>query len=156
MDELRKQKLIRRVQEMFRLRNRSAEGDELNASGVPKRISNLGEEIFTQETQFYVPGRGPQAFSGTVTDYYAYHAKRVSRTQDKLDLELLDILAGDNHVAALVRYRDEPGGHPFEWLRVNVFTFNEAGDKITEIYVYEHDQYGVDTCFSKTYSDELH
>jgi len=153
VDAVRREKLVRLVETMFGLRTRSPEGDRLDHSGVPVRITNLAEEIFTPETRFHVPGQGPQAFSGYVADYYAYHAKRVSRTPDKLDLQLLDILAGDTHVAALIRYHEEPGGEPFEWLRVNLFTFNEAGDKIIEVHVFENDQYGVDACFSKAYAD---
>jgi hypothetical protein len=153
MAEARRDRMVRLVQEMFKLRERSSEGDRLNDAGIPLRITDLTQKIFTPETKFHVPGRGPQAFSGGIEDYFAYHAKRVRKTEDKLDLHLLDVLASDTQAAALIRYREEIAGEPFEWLRVNLFSFNEAGDRVVEVHVFEHDQYGVDRCFARAYGE---
>src|SRR3546814_9915858 len=111
---------------MFVLRERTEEGDRLNSEGIPHRIANLAGMIFTPDTRFNVPGKGPHAFKGGLEGYFGYHAKRIQKTNDKLDLELLDILASDTRAAALIRYRDEASGEPFEWLRINLFKIGRA------------------------------
>ncbi|MFW2853500.1 hypothetical protein ACM61V_16540 [Sphingomonas sp. TX0543] len=151
MTEHRREMLVKLVEKMFELRERTAEGDRLTADGVPQRVVNLAQEIFSPDVRFNVPGKGPQAFSGGLEGYFGYHAERVTKTTDKLDMKLLDILASDESAAALILYRDEIAGEPFEWLRINAFTFNDAGDKIVEVHTFEHDQYGVDALFSQNY-----
>src|SRR3546814_19740417 len=92
MAEHRREKLVALVKEMFVLRERTEEGDRLNSEGIPHRIANLAEMIFTPDTRFNVPGKGPHAFKGGLEGYFGYNAKRIQKTHDKLDLDLLDIL----------------------------------------------------------------
>ncbi|MFW2853488.1 hypothetical protein ACM61V_16475 [Sphingomonas sp. TX0543] len=138
------------VQKMFDMVRRPADGsDPIDADGVPTRLRNMAETVYAPEVQFAVPGRGPQAFSGGKQAYYDYNITRMQKTEGSQRLELLDMMFGNTHGAALIRYRDEKNGETFSWLRINLFRFNEAGDKIVDIKSFEHDQHGVDGWFTK-------
>src|SRR3546814_53704 len=138
------------VQKMFDMVKRAPDGsDPLDADGVPTRLRNMAEAVFAPEVRFAVPGRGPQAFSGGKQAYYDYNITRVQKTEGSQRLELLDLLFGDSHAAGLIRYHDEKDGETFSWLRINLFRFNEAGDRIVDIKTFEHDQHGVDAWFMK-------
>jgi len=60
----------------------------------------------------------------------------------RIELELIDMLAGDERVALLVRERFHGDGPPVEIRRANVYTVRN--DEIVEISIFEGDQYAVD------------
>ena len=122
----------------------------LDERGIPNRLKAMAEAVYTSETTFSVPGKGPQSFSGDRESYYKYNIERMEKTEGKQKLELLDMLFGESYAAGLIRYTDERGGEMFTWLRINAYQFNDAGDRIVAIKTYEHDQYGVDSWFEKS------
>ncbi len=141
------------VQKMFDMVKRPpGEPSVLDAEGVPVRLRAMAEAVFAPEIQFAVPGHGPQSFAGGRQAYYDYNVTRMQKTEGKQKLELLDMLFGETHAAGLIRYSDERDGETFAWLRINVYRFNEAGDRIVDIKTFEHDQYGVDDWFSRSLS----
>jgi hypothetical protein len=145
------EKMRATVQKMFDMVKRSPDGsDPLDPDGVPTRLRKMAEAVYAPEVHMAVPGRGPQAFSGGKQAYYDYNITRMQKTEGSQRLELLDMLFGDTHAAGLIRYRDEKDGETFSWLRINLFQFNEEGDKIVDIKTFEHDQHGVDAWFMKT------
>lgn len=142
------------VQKMFDMVKRPpGEGiPPLDEDGVPTRLRNMAEEVFSADVHFAVPGRGPQAFSGGKQAYYDYNITRLQKTEGSQRLELLDMLFGEKHAAGLIRYSDEKDGRSFSWLRINMYQFNEAGDKIVDVKTFEHDQHGVDEWFLQALS----
>jgi hypothetical protein len=62
--------------------------------------------------------------------------------EDGIELELIDMLAGDERVALLVCERFHDGGSPIEIRRANVYRI--ADGQIVEISIFEADQYVVD------------
>lgn len=136
------------VQKMFDMVKRPPDGsDPLDADGVPTRLRTMAEAVFAPHVHFAVPGLGPQAFSGDKQAYYDYNITRMQKTEGSQRLELLDMLFGDTHAAGLIRYHDSKDGRSFSWLRINLFTFNEQGDRIVDVKTLEHDQHGVDAWF---------
>jgi hypothetical protein len=153
MAEPGRDKILETVNKMFELIKRTDGVDGLDADGVPSRLRNMAKQVYSPDIRFHVPGKGPQAFEGGLEDYYEYNIVRVQKTAGSQRLELQDVIASDRRAAALIRYTDERDGETFSWLRANVYTFNETGDQITEIHVYEHDQYGVDAWFSQSLAE---
>ena len=60
----------------------------------------------------------------------------------RIELELIDMLAGEERVVLLVRERFLGVGAPVEIRRANVYTVRD--DRIAEISIFEADQYVVD------------
>ena len=144
------EKMKATVQKMFEMVKRApGEGTPLDPDGVPTRLRKMAEAVFIPGTHFAVPGHGPQAFSGDRQAYYDYNITRMQKTEGSQRLELLDMLFGETHAAGLIRYRDEKDGETFSWLRINLFQFNEEGDRIVDVKTFEHDQHGVDVWFMK-------
>jgi ketosteroid isomerase-like protein len=65
-----------------------------------------------------------------------------TRFAGRVELELVDMLAGEERVLLLVRERFHGDGPPLEIRRANVYTVRN--DKIVEIAIFEGDQYAVD------------
>lgn len=153
MSQENREKMLATVKKMFSFvddlkANKAETGAlELDDDGVPKQLKALGEEIYSPDIKLNVPGKGPQAFTGGKQAYYEYNMKLASKTEGNLNLELIDILVGETHAAALIRYSDRRGSETFSWLRINAFEFNESCDKIVQIRTYEQDQYGVDAWY---------
>ena len=59
-----------------------------------------------------------------------------------IEVELIDMLAGAERVALLVRERFHGEGDPVEIRRANVYTVRDG--EIVEIAIFEGDQYVVD------------
>ncbi|MFW2853494.1 hypothetical protein ACM61V_16510 [Sphingomonas sp. TX0543] len=153
MSQANRVKMLATVRKMFSFvddlkADKATKGLDLDEDGVPKQLKALGEEVYAPEVKFNVPGKGPHAFTGGKKQYYEYNKRLASQTEGNLDLQLLDILVGEKHAAALVRYSDQRGDQTFSWLRINAFEFNESCDQIVQIRTYEHDQYGVDAWYS--------
>ena len=159
MSDERREKITRLIEKMFDMVppkevTDQMKGDEsqVDDAGVPIALRTLAEAVFAEDIHFYIPGHGPHAFSGVGHQpYFKFNAERMQATEGKLSLKLLDILIGETHAAALIHYREETAGKPFEWLRTNVFKFNDALDKIIEVRVFEHDQHGVDAYYTHAY-----
>jgi ketosteroid isomerase-like protein len=65
-----------------------------------------------------------------------------TRFAGRVEVELVDMLAGEERVLLLVRERFHGDGPPLEIRRANVYTVRD--DKIVEIAIFEGDQYAVD------------
>jgi uncharacterized protein len=90
---------------------------------VPGRSSLAGER------------RGREAVEG-------YIRAAVAHAQGNVEVELIDLLVGEEHVALLVRERLESGDRVLDMRRANVYRVR--GDKIVEVWIFEGDQYAVD------------
>jgi ketosteroid isomerase-like protein len=101
-------------------------------------------EFFAEDIDLRIPGRSPMAgaFRGRrVAIDYIEHARALSHGQD-VEVELLDMLAGGDRVALLVRERFHRPDGPVDIHRANVYTVRDGA--IAAIAIFEGDQYAVD------------
>ena len=99
---------------------------------------------FAEDIVMHIPGRGPFAGTRRGRDAAVEYIQTVrDRYRDgKIELELIDMLAGDERVALLVRERFHLDGPPIEIRRANVYRVHNGA--IAEITIFEADQYAVD------------
>jgi ketosteroid isomerase-like protein len=100
--------------------------------------------FFADDIVLHAPGRsslagehrGREAVEGYLRAALARaHGARV-------EVELVDILASEERVALVVRERFKLPGRAVEIRRANLYRL--AGDRITEVWIFEADQYQVD------------
>ncbi len=99
---------------------------------------------FAEDIVVHIPGRS--AFAGDRVGKAAavgyIQAIREHYRHGNIELELVDMLTGDDRVALLVRERFHGDGPPVEIRRANVYRVR--GDQIVELSIFEADQYAVD------------
>ena len=116
--------------------------DALARGDVPVAMS-----FYSDDVTFHYPGANP--LSG---DYHGKPAvlKLLGRvmeiTRGRFHPEVHDILASDDHVAALVTVRAERDDRRAEWKSVDLFHVRDG--KLSEHWVHEVDQEAVDLFFS--------
>jgi uncharacterized protein len=92
----------------------------------------------------HIPGRS--AFAGRRLGKHAaveyIETIRERYPAGAIELELVDMLAGDERVVLLVRERFHGDGPPVEIRRANVYRVKD--DKVVELSIFEADQYVVD------------
>ena len=100
--------------------------------------------FFADDLVARIPGRGP--FAGehrgreAAIEYITSVRERYG--EEAIELELIDMLASDERVALLLVERFHRDDGPLEIRRANVYRV--AGDRITEVTIFEADQDTVD------------
>ena len=102
--------------------------------------------LFADDVVGHVPGRSPvagekrgkAAVVGYIEDAFA-------RAHGDVTVELLDSLVGRDHIALLVRERLVAPDRTLDIRRANLYRV--VDDRITEIWIFENDQYAVDEFF---------
>jgi uncharacterized protein len=108
---------------------------------------------YSDDVVFHYPGRNP--LSGDYRgkgEVLALMEKVVQLTNGSFRPEVHDILASDDHVAALVTVRAERDGTPVEWKSVDLFHVRDG--KLSEHWVHEVDQDVVDQFWSSGRSSD--
>ena len=103
--------------------------------------------FYSDDVVFHYPGRNP--LSGDYRgkgEVLALLDKVMQLTNGSFRPEVHDILASDDHVAALVTVRAERDGAPVEWTSVDLFHLRDG--KVSEHWVHEVDQDVVDQFWS--------
>jgi ketosteroid isomerase-like protein len=105
-----------------------------------------GYGFYAEDIVAFVPGRsalaGRREGRDAVIDYISTAVAMASRG---VELEVLDVLAGEEHVALMVRERLSGEHGDLDMLRTNVYRVRDG--RIVEIRVFESDQYAVDAWF---------
>jgi uncharacterized protein len=103
--------------------------------------------FYTDDVVFHYPGRNPLSrdYRGK-GEVLALLSKVMQITNGAFRPEVHDILASDDHVAALVTVRAERDGIPVEWLSVDLFHVRDG--MLSEHWVHEVDQDVVDQFWS--------
>jgi ketosteroid isomerase-like protein len=100
--------------------------------------------FYADDVVMHVPGRS--AFAGARRGraaVMAYLAAALERADGGAEVELVDMLAGDgDRVALLLRERLRGARGELLLRRANVYTVRDG--RITEVRIFEHDQYAVD------------
>ena len=106
-----------------------------------------GSSFFAEDIVLHVPGRSALAGEHRGRDAaLAYIDAALERTHGGVEVELVDMLAGEDHVALVVRERFKREEGELEIRRANVYRVR--GDEIAEIWIFEGDQYAVDELFA--------
>jgi ketosteroid isomerase-like protein len=99
---------------------------------------------FHDEVRIRIPGRsefaGEHRGKAAVIEYIQTVRERYRA--GRIELELIDMLAGEERVALLVLERFHGDGPPVEIRRANVYRVRD--DAIVEVSIFEGDQYVVD------------
>ncbi len=108
-----------------------------------------GYGFFAEDIVFHIPGRS--RFAGThrgrdAAVRYLESAFALAHAGD-VEVELVDMLFSDERVALVVRERFPRPEGDIEIRRANVYRVQ--GEQITEIWIFEGDQYAVDALFGE-------
>jgi uncharacterized protein len=100
--------------------------------------------LYADDVVMHVPGRSPFAGERRGREaVLAYLRAAVERAVGGIDVELVDLLAGGgDRVALLLRERLRGARGELILRRANVYTVRDG--RISEIRIFEHDQYAVD------------
>ena len=103
--------------------------------------------LYADDVVFHYPGHNP--LSGDYRgkkEVLALMGRVMELTSGTFRPEVHDILASDDHVAALVIVRAERQGQPIEWRSVDLFHVSDG--LLSEHWVHEVDQEAVDRFWS--------
>jgi ketosteroid isomerase-like protein len=122
---------------MRRYIDAAREGDWDTASG-----------FFAEDIVLRIPGRSSLAGERRGREAaLAYIEAALARAHEgEVEVELVDMLASEERVALIVRERFRRPEGDVEILRSNVYRI--AGGQISEIWIFEGDQYAVDELFA--------
>jgi uncharacterized protein len=100
--------------------------------------------LYADDVVMHVPGRSPFAGERRGREaVLAYLRAAVERAVGGIEVELVDLLAGGgDRVALLLRERLRGARGELILRRANVYTVRDG--RISEIRIFEHDQYAVD------------
>ena len=100
--------------------------------------------LYADDVVMHVPGRSPFAGERRGREaVLAYLRAGVERAVGGVEVELVDLLAGGgDRVALLLRERLRGARGELVLRRANVYTVRDG--RISEIRIFEHDQYAVD------------
>ena len=107
-----------------------------------------GLAFFADDIVLHVPGRlslaGEHRGREAAEGYLQAALARAHR--DRVEVELVDMLASEERVALIVRESFNRPGADVEIRRANVYRLR--GDRIAEVWIFEANQYEVDELFA--------
>jgi ketosteroid isomerase-like protein len=98
--------------------------------------------FYAEDLVAHVPGRS--AFAGDLRGREAFigYIRGVVARFERVEVDLIDMLVGDERVALLLRERLGGADGDVEIRRANVYRVRDG--RIVEVWIFEHDQYAVD------------
>lgn len=99
-------------------------------------------EYYTDDVVFHWAGAGPVSGDHHGKAGYLAALQRLRGVVDRMGVEAHDLLVSDDHAVVLNRGTYERGGESLTTNRVVVYHF--SGDRISEVWVVDHDQAAVD------------
>jgi ketosteroid isomerase-like protein len=116
--------------------------DALSRGDIATAMSSYSNDVV-----LHYPGRNPLSGDYRGKDrVLALMGRVMELTQGSFRPDVHDILASDDHVAALVTVRAERNGQPVEWTSIDLFHVRDG--KLAEHWVHEADQDMVDRFWS--------
>lgn len=104
-------------------------------------------ELFAEDIVYRFPGRSPFAATYEGRDAVLdYLARLRARTGGTMEVQVVDVMLSDSRAAGFVEARASRHQNDFSWSLVALITPRD--DKIAEIALYYHDQYGIDAFLS--------
>lgn len=117
--------------------------DSLAKRDVEGAATNLADDVV-----YHVSGHGPIAgvYKGR-QEVMGLARKQMELTNGTFEItEIHDVVANDDHVVAMIRIRAQRHDRAFDWARVVVF--HVENDRVTEAWIVEGDQAGLDRFLS--------
>jgi uncharacterized protein len=110
-------------------------------------LDALRHQYFAEDIRYHIPGRSPLAgdYEG-VAQVLEMFGRLVGLSGGTLRAELHDVMANDEHAAALVTIRGERAGRRLQ--NNAVLTFHIRSDKLAEVWSHPTDMYAVDEFWS--------
>jgi len=104
-------------------------------------------ELLADDVVYHFPGRSPFAGKYEGRDaVLGYLARLRDTTSGTMSVRVVDVMISRDHAAGWVEATARRGDHEFSWSLVALIVPRD--DKIGEISIYYHDQYGVDAFLS--------
>jgi ketosteroid isomerase-like protein len=100
----------------------------------------------TDDVVFHVPGRSRLAGDYDRSGFPAMIGKVMELSAGTFREDVLDVLVGQDHGAALLRHRLERGGTPIEYTTLHVWRLRDG--KCAEWWEHPRDQYAFDQVWS--------
>jgi uncharacterized protein len=99
--------------------------------------------LLADEVTWHIGGRGPLAGDWKGKDRVVNEfLPTLGKLWDRLEIDIHELLASDQHVVALINRKVERGGKSAEQKAAAVY--HVSGGKISEAWILEADQYAVD------------
>jgi ketosteroid isomerase-like protein len=98
--------------------------------------------FYADDLVAHVPGRSALAGELRGRDAFVAYIRAVVARVEHVDVELVEMLVGEERIALLVRERLAGARGGVEIRRANVYRVRDG--QIAEIWIYEADQYAVD------------
>jgi uncharacterized protein len=110
-------------------------------------LDALRHQYFAEDIRYHIPGRSPIAgdYQG-VAQVLAMFGRLVELSGNTLRVELHDVMASDEHAAALVTIGGERAGRRLQ--DNTVLTFHIRDGKVAEVWSHQTDMYAVDEFWS--------
>ena len=110
-------------------------------------LDALQRQYFAEDIRYHVPGRSPVAgdYEG-VAQVLGFFGQLFELSGGTLRVELHDVMANDEHAAALLKIRAERAGKQLE--DNTVLTFHIRDGKVAEVWSQQTDLYAVDEFWS--------
>ena len=110
-------------------------------------LDALQRQYFAEDIRYHVPGRSPVAgdYEG-VAQVLGFFGQLFELSGGTLRVELHDVMATDEHAAALLKIRAERAGKQLE--DNTVLTFHIRDGKVAEVWSQQTDLYAVDEFWS--------
>jgi uncharacterized protein len=110
-------------------------------------LDALRNQYFAEGIRYHVPGRSPIAgdYQG-VGQVLGFFGRLFELSGGTLRVELHDVMANDEHAAALLSIRAERAGRQLQ--DNTVLTFHLRDGKVTEVWSLQTDLYAVDEFWS--------
>jgi ketosteroid isomerase-like protein len=117
------------------------------AQAIGQKDMTAAANLLTDDARWHVGGRNP--VSGDYTgkdDIVDRFLPALDKAYDRIDIDLHDLLASEDHVVAILTRTAHRGGRSMEQRAVAVYHVRDG--KIAEGWVVEADQYGTDEFLS--------
>ena len=110
---------------------------------VSARDIDAVRALLHEQARFHIGGRNPVSgdYIGrdhVLNDFF----RRLAHVFDRIDVQLHDVLANDDHVVAIIDRTMRRGTRTLEMRAVGVY--HVRGGKITEAWIHEGDQHAAD------------
>jgi len=110
---------------------------------VSERDLDAARSLLAESATFHIPGNNPIAGDYVGRDHVLNDLfRRLNNVFDRLDVELHDVLASDEHVVALIDRTARRGNRSLQSRAVGVYHIR--GGRIVEAWVQETDQQAYD------------
>jgi uncharacterized protein len=110
---------------------------------VSARDLDRVRSLLDEQARFHIGGRNPVSgdYMGrdqVLNDFF----RRLAHVFDRIDVQLHDVLANDDHVVAIINRTIRRGTRTLEMRAVGVY--HVRGGRITEAWIHEGDQHAAD------------